>query len=132
MAARAARKKPSFAMVEEFGLALPGVEAGTSWGTSALKLHGKMIVCTPTNKSAEPDSIVACIDFRERDELLAAEPDVYYVKEHYEGYPCVLARLNRIHPDALRGLIRMAWEYRNAKSAPKRKRPAARRPLPSR
>ena len=115
-------KKVSFETAEKFGLALPGVEAGTSWGVPALKLHGKMIACTPTNKQAEPDSIVVCIDFRERDELLAAEPDVYYVKEHYEGYPCVLARLKRIHPDALRDLIRMAWEYRNAKSAPKRKR----------
>ena len=42
------------------------------------------------------------VDFAQRDELLAAEPDVYYLKEHYVDYACVLVRLKRIHPDALR------------------------------
>jgi len=122
MAVRSKVKRLTFEDVEKVGLTLPGVEVGTSWGTSALKLHGKMIACTPTNKQAEPDSLVVCIDLPQRDELLAAEPDVYYVKPHYEDYPCVLARLKNIHPDALRDLIRMAWEYRDAKEKRTRKR----------
>ena len=127
MAVRSALKKVTFDTVQKIGLTLPGVEAGTSWGTDALKLHGAMIACVPTNKQAEPDSFVVCIDFEQRDELLAAEPDVYYVKPHYEDYPCVLVRLKKVHPDAIRDLLNMAWQYRNAKSARKRKRPAARR-----
>ena len=108
------------------GLTLPGVEAGTSWGTDALKLHGSMIAGVPTNKQAEPDSFIVCIDFAQRDELLAADPDAYYVKPHYEDYPCVLVRLKRVHPDAIRDLLMMAWRFRDAKK--KRKpAPAARR-----
>jgi hypothetical protein len=117
----------TFADVEQVGLTLPGVEAGTSWGTAALKLHGHMMACIPTNKQAEPDSFVICIDVEQRDELLEAEPDVYYVKPHYEDYPCVLVRLKKVHPDAIRDLLNMAWQFRNAKSARKRARPAARK-----
>lgn len=103
------------------GLTLPGVEAGTSWGTDALKQHGSMIACVPTNKQAEPDSFVVCIDLAQRDELLAADPDVYYVKPHYEDYPCVLVRLKKVHPDAIRDLLTMAWKFRDAK---KKRKPA--------
>jgi len=45
------------------------------------------------------------MDFEQRYELIAAEPDVYYLKGHYVGYPCVLVRLSRIHPDALRDIL---------------------------
>jgi hypothetical protein len=119
MAVRAALK-PSWATVEKIGLALPGVEAGISWGSPALKLRGTMFACIPTNKSAETDSIVVRLDFAQRDELLAAEPDVYYLKEHYVHYPCILARLKKIHPDALHDLIGMAWAYMN-EQAPRRR-----------
>ena len=107
-------------MAEKFGLALPDVEAGKSWGSSALLLRGTMFACIPTNKDAEKNSIVVRLDFPARDELLAAEPDVYYLKEHYVNYPCVLARLGKIHPDALRDLLGMAWAYMNAR-APRRR-----------
>ncbi|MGH9220995.1 MAG: MmcQ/YjbR family DNA-binding protein, partial [Vicinamibacterales bacterium] len=105
-------------------LALPEVEEGTSWGASAFKLRGKMIACQPTNKAAESDSLVVMLDFAKRDELLAAEPDVYYLKEHYVGYPCLLVRLKKIHHDGLRDLIGMARKYVDAKSK-RRRRPGA-------
>ena len=113
-------KRITWAAVEKIGLALPDVESGTSWGAPALKVRGQMFVCVPTNKAAEPDSIVARIDFPQRDELLAGEPDVYYLKDHYVDYACVLVRLKRVHPDALRDLIGMAWRFVNAKAGRRR------------
>ena len=115
---------PTISDVKRICRQLPGVEEGTSWGASAFKLRGKMIACEPTNKAAEPDSLVVMLDFAQRDELLAAEPDVYYLKEHYVGYPCLLVRLKKIHPDALRDLLSMAWKYVAAKSK-RRRRPGA-------
>ena len=47
-----------FALARKLALALPDVEEGTSWGTTAFKLRGKMMACQPTNKSAELDSLV--------------------------------------------------------------------------
>ena len=104
------------------GLALPGVEEGTAYGSPALKLHGKLLACIPTNKQAEPGSLVVRVDFPQRDELLAAEPDVYYLKPHYEEYACVLVRLKRIPPDALRDLLLMSWQFMNSKARKKRTR----------
>lgn len=108
------KKKITFETVRALGLALPDVEEGTTYGTPALKVGGKMFACVPSHKSAEPDSLVIRIDFDQRDELLAADPATYYVKDHYVGYPCVLVRLNRVHPDALRDLLLMAWRFVSA------------------
>jgi hypothetical protein len=56
------------------------------------------------------------IDFSQRDELIAGEPDVYYLTDHYVNYPSVLVRLGRVHRDALKDLLRMAWEFASTRS----------------
>jgi len=104
-------KKISFDTVREMGLALPDVEEGTTYGTPALKVRGKMFACIPSHRSAEPDSLVIRVDFDRRDELIAADPKTYYLKDHYVEYPCVLVRLTRIRHDELRDLLRMAWRF---------------------
>jgi len=117
----AVRSALTFASVRKMGLALPDVEEGTAYGSPALKLHGELLGCIPTNRDAEPNSFVVRIDFAQRDELLQAEPGTYYLKPHYENYACVLVRLKKVHPDAMRDLLGMAWRFVNSK-APRRKR----------
>ena len=122
----AVRSALTFAAVRKMGLALPGVEEGTAYGSPALKLRGQLLACIPTNKAAEPNSLVVRVDFAQRDELLAAQPDVYYLKPHYEDYACVLVRLKEIHPDALRDLLQMGWRFVDSK-APRKRTPKARK-----
>lgn len=88
-----------------------GVEENTGYGAPALKVGGKLLACFPTHKSAEPDSLVVRIDFADRDELIAAAPDTYYVKDHYKDYSAVLVRLSRIDADRLCDLLRGAWRF---------------------
>ena len=109
--ARPNRFKP----VESIGRTLPGVEVTTTWGTPALKVGGRMFVCIASNKAAEPDTLVVMMDFADRDALVAEDPDTYYLKDHYVGYPCVLVRLARVHPDALRDLVVGAHRYMSAR-----------------
>ena len=104
-----------FKAVEAIGRTLPGVEVTTSWGKPTLKVNGRMFVCIASHKSAEPDTLVVMMDFAERDLLIEEDPDTYYLKEHYVGYPCVLVRLARVHPDALRDLVVSAHRYISAK-----------------
>ena len=108
------RKKITFDTVREIGLALPDVEEGSTYGSPALKVSGKMFACVPSHRSAEPGSLAIRLDFDQRDELIAADPDTYYLKEHYVAYPCVLVRLTRVREDALRDLLRMAWRFVSA------------------
>lgn len=110
----------NFDAVKKMGLTLPDVEDGTAYGSPALKLRGQLLACVPTNKAAEPNSLVVRIDFSQRDEMLEAQPDVYYLKPHYEDYACILVRLKKIHPDALRDLLLAGWQFVN-KKAPRRR-----------
>jgi len=118
---RKASKRPSprtgrFKLVESLGRTLQDVEVTTAWGQPALKVRRKMFVCMASHRSAEPDTLVVMMDFGGRDALVEEDPDTYYLKEHYVGYPCVLVRLSRVRPDALRDLVVGAHRYVSAKS----------------
>ena len=63
------------------------------------------------DRSAEPGSLMVRVDFDDRAELLAGDPEVYYVTPHYEGYNAVLVRLSRVKPDVLRDLLGMAHKF---------------------
>jgi hypothetical protein len=118
--------KVSFETVRKLGLQLPDVEEGTGYGKPALKVGGKMFACLPSHKSAEPGSLVVRTDFEQRAEMLAGDPDVYYITDHYKDYPAVLVRMSRITPDMVRDLLGMAYRFvlREKTRSTKRKRPA--------
>ena len=76
----------------------------------------KLLATLPANRSIEPNSLVVCVSSEQRDELLATDPDVYYLTEHYEGYDNVLVRLSQITTEALQGLLMMSHKYRTSSS----------------
>lgn len=114
------RSAMTFASVRAMARTLPGVEESVSWGTPSLKVNGKMLACMAINRSAEPDSLVVRLPIPQRDELIAADPDTYYVTAHYEPYPSLLVRLSRAHPDALKDLLQVA--ARGLAATPRRPR----------
>ena len=119
-------KKPiTFDTVRELGLALPDVEATIYYGTDALKVHGKMFACITSHRSAEPNTLAVVIGFDRRDELIAEQPDIYYLKDHYVDYPCVLVRMSRVRKDALSDLLLMGWRFVSERA--KRRRPTSSR-----
>lgn len=113
-----AGKTITFDQVREIGLALPGVQESTAYGQPALKIHGKLLACLPSHRSAEPASLAVRVDFDDRAELLAADPGVYYLTDHYVGYSAVLVRLSRVNPDVLRDLLAMAYRFVTRKAGP--------------
>jgi hypothetical protein len=112
-------KAMTFDAVRKIGLKLPHVEEGTTYGSPALKLRGRVLACMAIHKSAEPHSLVVRIDFDQREALLAEDPKTYYLTDHYVDYPAVLVRLSRVHPDALRDLLHGAWRFVSTR-APRR------------
>ena len=115
-------RRSSFKPVEAIGRTLPGVEITTTFGKPALKVNGRMFVCMASHKAAEPDTLVVMMDFPDRDALLEDDPGTYYLKDHYVGYPCILARLSKVPADALRDLVVSAHRY---VSASRKRKPAA-------
>jgi hypothetical protein len=118
----------TFDTVRDIGLTLPGVKESTAFGKPALKLHGQLLATPPSHRSAEAASLVVRMGFADRAELLAADPDVYYLTDHYLGYEAVLVRLGRVRLDVLRGLLRMAYNFVDHKAArsPARRSPKSR------
>lgn len=113
----------SFDTVRSIAAELPDVEEGIAWRVPVWRLRGRMLACTASHKSAEPDTLVVLIGFDQRDAMIADDPATYYLKPHYENYPSVLVRLSQIKRDALKDLLKAAWRFADA-SAAKRRRPA--------
>ena len=112
----------NFDDVRKMAMALPDVEESTIHGAPSLKVRGKLMACPAIHRSAEPETLAVKIGFDERAELIAADPAVYYVTDHYVNYPTVLVRLPRIHRDALRDLLgaaRLFVTSRSKKRAPR-------------
>ena len=94
-------------------LAWPGVEEGTYYGTPALKVKGKFL----TRLREDGDSLVIKdVEFDERDMLMEAAPEVFYITDHYKGWPMVLVRLSKAHPQQVGSLLFRSWKA----TAPKR------------
>jgi hypothetical protein len=110
------RKRLDFDGVRKIAMTLPDVEDSTIHGAPSLKVRGRLLTCPALHRSAESNTLAVRIGFDTRAELLAAEPDVYYVTDHYQNSPTVLVRLSRIHRDALRDLLNMAWLFVGAKT----------------
>ncbi|MGB8523927.1 MAG: MmcQ/YjbR family DNA-binding protein, partial [Candidatus Acidiferrales bacterium] len=91
--------------VRRIALSLGDVEEGTSYGTPAFKVGGELFV----RMHQDGESLVVRTDFEQREELMASDPETYYITDHYLNYEWILIRLARVQPDALRDLVRMAW-----------------------
>jgi hypothetical protein len=103
-------------------LEMTDVESGTAYGAPAVKVNGNLLASVPVNKSAEPNSAVFRIDFDLRDSLLRAKPEIYYLTDHYSGYPTVLVRLSKISRGELRELLSLSWNFVSAKKPARAKR----------
>jgi hypothetical protein len=90
----------------EIARKLPGVEESASYGTPALKVKGRFM-CR-LRSEAEGALAIRC-DFLDRQILLQADPEVFFVTDHYRDYPMVLVRLDKIRLGALPDLIERAW-----------------------
>ena len=87
-------------------LQLPGVEQGTSYNTPALKVKGKLM--SRLRSEAEGALALRC-DFLEREMLLQADPQAFFLTDHYNDFPMVLIRLEYLRADALTDLVERAW-----------------------
>ena len=102
----------TLATVRRLALALPGVEEGTSYGTPGFRVGGKFMARMWEDGAV---LVVKCGD-TERDLRMRADPETFFITEHYRGYPTVLVRLARVTPADLRDVLHEAWR----RLAPKR------------
>lgn len=98
-------------------LALDGVTEGTSYGTPALKVGGKLLA----RLREDGETLVVPVDLDAREMLLRSDPETFYITDHYAPYPWVLVRLPRVARATLAALLEEGWRS----VAPKRVREGA-------
>ncbi len=109
------KKFVTYDTVRRVALTLPAVQEGTSYGTPALKVKGKLFV----RLHQDLDKIVVRMPFDRREELMAGDPETYFITDHYRDYPWILVSLARVHAEALPDLLKIA--HREASPRTKRR-----------
>jgi hypothetical protein len=102
----------TYETVREIALALPGVEEGPCYGTPGLRVRGKLFA----RLWEDGETLVLKVGFDAREMLMAANPEIFFLTDHYVGYPYVLVRLPKVEREQIEPLIEEAWRL----SAPKR------------
>lgn len=113
--------------VRRIALALPETSERSSFGSPHWRVKDKGFVWERPLRRADLDALgvdapdgpilgVRVADVGVKEALVADDPVVFFTTPHFDGYPAVLVRLERIAVDELDELIVDAWLLR----APKR------------
>jgi hypothetical protein len=113
--------------VRRMALALPDTDERDSRGTRQWRVKDKLFVWERPLRKKEIESfqgeppegpiLGARVEhLGAKEALLADDPSVYFTTSHFDGYPAILVRLERISGEELRELVTEAWLAR----APKR------------
>jgi hypothetical protein len=113
--------------VRRIALALPEAQEQTSRGLASWRVREKGFVWERPLRQADIQALgeeapqgpilgVRVEDLGVKEALLGDDPDVFFTTPHFDGFPAVLVRLERIAVEELEEVIVEAWLAR----APKR------------
>jgi hypothetical protein len=98
--------------LRQLALALPEVTEDLCHGTPAFYVRRKLMA----RVREDGETLAIKTDYAEREFRIMANPAVFFVTDHYVGYPMMLVRLPAVEPEELRALLEQAWRM----VAPKR------------
>jgi hypothetical protein len=97
----------------KLGRQLPEVIEDIWFRTPALKVRGKAFV----RLKEDGESVVFLLSgVDEQEFLVGARPGIYYITDHYRGYPAVLARLAALRTGEARLRLECAWRIKAPKT----------------
>jgi hypothetical protein len=92
--------------VRRICLALPDTTEKVAWNMPTFRVAGKMFVTLPEDET----SIAVRCPKEERDELVLAEPEKFWIADHEAMFAWVRARLSAIEDeDELRDILTDSW-----------------------
>jgi hypothetical protein len=101
-------KGMTFESVRRFALALPGVLEDTCYGTPAFRVKGKLLA----RLKEDGETLVIRMDYDSRAALMEANPETYFVTDHYAGHEWMLVRLPTVRAAEMQELLTNAWQRR--------------------
>jgi hypothetical protein len=106
------RSRVTLPTVRRLALAFPGVEEGLSYGTPGFRVRGKFLA----RLWEDGETLVVKCGDDERDFRMKADPETFFITDHYRGYPTVLVRLGSVTRTDLQDVLEQAWRL----NAPRR------------
>jgi hypothetical protein len=100
-----AKRGLSFERVSELARELPEVAVSPSYGTPSLKVKGALFA----RLKEDGETLILKVDRMSRDFMISAQPDRFFLTDHYRDYPYVLLRLSRVTESEMRELLEDAW-----------------------
>jgi hypothetical protein len=96
----------TFEDVTRIAMQLPGVSAGTSYGTPGLRV-GKRFMC----RMWEDGEVLVLkpVEDMEQRFLMETRPHVFFKTPHYEGWEGILIHLSAVDEDTLRDMLQQCW-----------------------
>ena len=87
-------------------MAFPMVEKGMSYGRPSYKVNGKFFTRL---RRDDASMVIMEVSLDEREMLMEAEPRTFHFTAHYKDYPCVLARIDSLHPGSFKNFLERRW-----------------------
>ncbi|MGW4090258.1 MmcQ/YjbR family DNA-binding protein [Nocardia sp. NPDC004750] len=92
--------------VRAFALSLPETSEQFTWGMPTFRVAGKLFLTLP---ESETSMAVRC-PIADRDELVVAEPDKFWIAAHEAGNAWVRARLTALDDrEELEAIVQDSW-----------------------
>jgi hypothetical protein len=86
----------------------------TGWGQIKVPQWGQLKVPRPFGSGAPDGAILGARveHLGAKEALLADDPRVFFTTQHFDGYPAILVRLDRIAVEDLEEVVTEAWLVR--------------------
>jgi len=106
------------AQARKIALSFPGAFERYSQGGPEIRIGDDYFVRIGTR---EPDTVQFKLEsFEERDAMIAAEPRLFYITDHWKSYKGLLARLSALDAKTMRALLKQRLAVLTAQKAKKK------------
>jgi len=95
--------------VSRVALSLAGVRESSAAGRLRWSLDGRLVA-----RQIDDESIVIRTGFAEREHILLAHPNTFFVPPRYDAHMMVVARLSDADPAAVAAAIHAAWDLQRS------------------
>lgn len=89
---------------------LPGTSEEICYGTPGFYVQKKLLTRLWEN------GVVLVVYVEDRDKWMQAEPEIYFITDHYRNHPYMLVHLDKIDPEELKKLLTECWMQRASKN----------------
>jgi len=96
--------------IRQHMMVLPGTTEGLCFGTPAFYVQKKLLARMWEN------GLVLVVHADDRDKWIQADPEIFFITDHYRNYPSILVHLDKIDPEELKKLLTESWLQRASKT----------------